>query len=130
MLLTYVPVVSNADSGSDIYYKRAMSSYNSFLERMENGGNDGEWNFKVEEFALQDLNNDGIPELITHGGGRTDYAKIYSCQEGFFQSVHYGSSLNYYTNGIVEVSFSSGNGYWSDSFYKLNIGSLRNIEIR
>ena len=120
VIFSCIPVVSYASSDSDAKYKRAMSSYSNFLEKMEKGGSDGEWYFTAEEYALHDFNKDGIPELITHGGGQMDYSKIYTCNDGFIQNVHSGSTFQIYSNGIVEYSFNSGSGYWTDSFYKMD----------
>lgn len=117
----FAPYQAEASIDTDANYSGAMSIYNSFLEKMESGYNsDGEWCFDVETFALYDLNADGVPELITHGGGRMDYTKIYTCSEGKISNVHWGSEANIYTNGLIEYSFSSGSGYRLDTFYRMN----------
>lgn len=88
--------------------------YRAFLITSEMNGED------FYEFALRDLNNDGVEELITHGGGQINYARIWSCRGESVEEVFFTTWLEVYDNGMVGTSFHSGLGYVTDSFYRVS----------
>lgn len=111
MVFTCVPCAMQAEAATQTEIYNANKAYKTLLA----GSSD------LEEFALYDLNNDGIHELITHGGGAINYSRIYTYKGGASaKEVHFGTWFDIYSNGIVECTFNSGSGYWLDSFYRMN----------
>ena len=74
--------------------------YNEFLSKPTQDG--GEFDFKAEKFYLYDLNEDGIPELITLGGGNMDWYKVFTIKSGKIRNIWVGTWLTIYRNGICE----------------------------
>ena len=110
------PALAANSTKTDAVYEDAMDAYREFTEEIYH---EDEWYYEIEAFALYDLNSDGIPELLTHGGGRMDYCKIFTYLDGAVEYVHWGTSFDVYSNGLVYYSFSGGAGYTMHSYYSL-----------
>ena len=78
----------------------------------------GEWDYNIDQFALADVNADGIMDLLTLGGGRMDYYKVHTFRNGGVETVYATSYLNLYDNGVAAVQFSGGTGGTVYSFYR------------
>ena len=92
--------------------QKAMRAYYKLMEK-------GEDKYGYDGFAIFDFNKDGVPELIKYGGGQIDYTTIYSYKKGKIHKVHWCSGLYVYSNGIIRTTFSSGMGYWLDTYHRM-----------
>lgn len=87
-----------------------------------------QWTYRVGEFALYDLNKDGVPELFTHGGGRMDYTKIFTVRKGKVACVGWSTNYTIYSNNMVLAYFNAGAGYGLYSYY--SVKSSLNFDLK
>ena len=105
-------------------YHPWADAYKAFLAQARH---EDEWSYTITEFALCDINKDGIPELITHGGGQMDYTKIFTYRGGNVEYVHWGTSFSFYDNGLIGTDFGGGDGYRLYTLYQ--IGDALQLEL-
>ena len=105
----------------------ALSAYKAFTEQEDHAD---EWIYTIESFGLYDLNQDGIPELFTHGGGQMDYTKIFTYANGSVDYVHWGTDFELYDNGIIYYGFGGGMGYLLYTYYRLGKNDSFDIVFR
>lgn len=126
-------------ASADIYKEPQMEAYQLALQRFmfehiypdgRDTGFDGAYGFiEDDQFAICDVNGDGMDELIVHFttapmAGNTETVYGFQKEDGTLRELLTASpSLTYYANGLIKEDWShgselAGEGYWPYTLYQ------------
>ena len=98
----------------DIY--DVLDAYEEFLSQVHH---EDIWTYDIEAFWLYDINEDGIPDLFTHGGGQDDYCKLFAFRDGVVDYVWWGASFEPYADSLFGVDDYRNDQYELHSLYRV-----------
>ena len=93
-----------------------LAAYKDYIENKY----EKEMFYTAESFALYDINNDGIVDLLVHGGGETNWTKLFTFQNSKVVFIKETTDITPYDNGVVELTFHSGSGTENHSYHRVS----------